>query len=113
MFKHGLALWTFFIALLAGVISASAQGPPRSGIYRIQMGTYEEEGGFTGYLKYRLPYASQTFVFLTVDPGATNADLQFLDQNKRGIYFPRLTNGIVSSDEIRFQYVTINPYGSK
>ena len=114
MFKSGLAaLLTSLIVLLAVVTTSSAQGPPRSGIYRIEKGLYREVGGFIGFVEYKLPNSSQTFALLTLEPGGTNADLQFLDQNRRGLYFPRLTNGIVSGNTIRFRYQTTHPYGSE
>ena len=110
MFKTRWAFRTAFIALLAGVTTVSSQTPPRSGIYRIQSGTYREVGGFVGEVSYILPSAGQTFVGVTLDSTAATAELDFLSENRRAFYI-RLTNGVVTGNAIRFQYLTIHPYG--
>ena len=110
MFKTA---FTAYLSLaLAASVTLMAQDPPRSGTYRVQSGTYEETGGFVGFLSYSLPNSAQTFVSLTVAASNRTAELKFLDNNRQHIFFVRLTNGIVSGDRIRFQYMTSHPYGS-
>src|ERR1043166_7850178 len=111
MFKTGWANRIAFIALLAGVAGASSQAQPRSGIYRIQSGTYREVGGFVGEMDYGLPYAGQTFISLKLGSAGVTADLEFLTTNRQPFYI-RLTNGIVTGNTIQFQYQTTHPYGS-
>jgi hypothetical protein len=94
---------------LMPVVDSPAQDPPRSGIYRIQSGTYEELGGFTGVMNFKLPYPWQAFVSLQITP-AGKANMSFLSQNQQSTFYIQLTNGVVSGDTIRFQYWTARPF---
>jgi len=111
MFKTGWANRIAFMALLIGMATASSHAQPRSGIYRIQSGTYREVGGFVGEMDYGLPYAGQTFISLKLGSAGVTADLEFLTTNRQPFYI-RLTNGIVTGNTIQFQYQTTHPYGS-
>jgi hypothetical protein len=110
MFKTGFTTSASLIALLATITTAISQDPPRSGIYQIQSGSYREAGGFGGSLTYQLPSLNQAFVSLMIVSGGGAAELEFLDRNQQGV-FRQLTNGTVSGNIIRFQYVTVHPYG--
>jgi hypothetical protein len=110
MFKAGFATSVALIALLATLTTASSQEPPTSGTYKIQSGSYSEIGGFVGSITYQLPGTSQAFVSLVIGPGGVAAELTFLDNRQQAVFL-RLTNGIVSGNTIRFQYMTVHPYG--
>jgi len=99
------------IALLATMATANSQGPPGSGMYGIQSGSYRQDGGFVGSIDYPLPNAEQAFVSLVTDPRSGLAELSFLDQHRKAVFL-RLTNGILSGNSIRFQYLTTHPYGA-
>jgi hypothetical protein len=96
------------IALLATIATAISQDPPRSGTYQIQSGSYRQIGGFVP-LDYQLPNSAQAFIALLKDPQASTADLMFLDGSQQTAFL-RLTNGLVSGNTIRFQYLTAHPY---
>jgi hypothetical protein len=97
-----------FLALLATLTAARSQDPPRSGIYQIQSGLYIMIGGIWGELDMLVPDSYQAFISLETHPEQGEADLTFLDLNRR-LSSTRLTNGVVSGNTIRFHYQTVNP----
>ncbi len=101
--------FTVLIAFLATITTAPSQDPHRSGTYRIQSGMYREDGSIAGPRTFRLPVSYQAFVLLTIDPGVGVAELKFVGTNQQAVFI-RLTNGIVSGNTIRFQYVGGHPF---
>ena len=92
------------IGLSATFALATAQDPPRSGIYQVQSGMYRAVGGIWGVLTLQLPGSNQSFILLNAaDTGP--AELKFLDSKQQRVFL-RLTNGVVSGNVIRFQYQT-------
>ena len=107
------ALRKCFLALLGGwlatLVTASLQAQPQSGTYLILSGTYVERGGFSGVLSYQLPYPSQAFIQLSVPPATGTAEMTILQSNLRPMFLRPFTNGVVSSNQIGFHYVTVHP----
>ncbi len=110
MLKMPFAPVAVLVALLSSVPTANSQDPPGNGIYAIKSGDYREDGGFVGSLTYPLPNAQQAFVSLARDSGTAVAELKILDESRKNVFL-HLTNGIVSGNTIRFQYLTAHPYG--
>jgi hypothetical protein len=109
MFRKNWVPSATIIALTATIVPARSQDAPRSGTYQIQSGDYTELGGFAGAFEAGLPYPPQTYASLNIDP-AGKARLSFLSQNQQSTFYIALTNGIVSSNAIRFRYWTTRPF---
>ena len=107
------ALRKCFLALLGGwlatLVTASLQAQLQSGTYLILSGTYVERGGFSGVSSYQLPYPSQAFIQLSVPPATGTAEMTILQSNLRPMFLRPFTNGVVSSNQIGFHYVTVHP----
>jgi hypothetical protein len=108
MFRKNWVPLATIIALTASIVPARSQDAPASGLYQIQSGNYMELGGFAGAFEVGLPYPPQTYASLKIQPGA--AQLSFLSQNQQSTFYIALTNGIVSSNTIRFRYWTTRPF---
>jgi hypothetical protein len=94
-------------ALFAAAPSVHPQDPPRSGTYQIQSGKYRSSGGWS-YTE-TLPIQHQAVVSLMIAPDGTTASLSFLDSSQQ-YSFSIFSNGVVSDNVVRFQYMTVHPY---
>jgi hypothetical protein len=90
-----------------------ARAQPASGLYQIFSGRYTECCGVGGAFIYPLPYNSQGFVELTIDPQSQRAQMTFVGQDMHTVFQipplgPRngftfsLSNGLVLPDRIDF-----------
>lgn len=87
-----------------------AQVPPSAGsLYQITSGSYTIIGGIWAGLRVNLPEPEQAFVLLTTDTQNSRADLSFLNEDQRTVFLT-LSNGVISGNVIRFQYLTRHPY---
>ncbi len=100
-------------ALLLSLLSASAQGPPASGLYQIVSGRSIACCGFAGFIIEELPSAGDAFIELTVDLGSNTARMKFLGQDARTVltlpaqpsrseFVYAFTNGAVFPNYIQF-----------
>src|SRR5258708_17983714 len=101
-------------ALILSVRLAPALGGPTNGLYQIVSGRYTACCGIAGPFIYPLPYISQKFIQLTIDPQSHLAQMTILGQDARTVFrIPpigfssgfafSLGNGIVFPDRIEFR----------
>jgi len=109
---------TFGLAVLAvavlGLASPRAAEVPAGGLYQIISGTYTECCGIGGRFIHSLPEADQSYVQLTVDLQANQAQMAFLGEDLHTVFSTSpggpetgftflFTTGTVLSDHIQFQ----------
>jgi hypothetical protein len=109
MSKHVI---TSIVLLISLAHATLAQVTPRSGLYEISAGEYEECCGIAGGFHYDLPYDRQLFVELNVDRAHNSATMKFLQSDARTVFRPgwsqqsftfAFQNGMVLSDRIEFE----------
>jgi hypothetical protein len=102
----------FCVALIAAYLlgaSSVYSQTPVGGLYEIKSGSYVEKGGIVGIMQYPLPNTTQAFLQLTADSKSGDFELTVLGADLRPGWFPKLTNGVVTGNTIRFQYLTMYP----
>jgi len=102
------------VIMLAYALVLCAQAQPASGVYEIISGRYTACCGFAAVpLNFTLPYSSQRFVELTVDPQGQRAQMTILGQDGHTVFrisqfglgpgfTYSLSNGVVFADHIEF-----------
>lgn len=102
------ALWVGLVYCGAAIIQAEAE--TKTSTYQIKSGTYRVDGGLVGSILYSLPNEEQAFISLTLNSNSGSAKMEFLPRNGSSPFLV-LSNGVVTGDEIRFQYTKTTTSG--